>query len=313
MSHPLSMLVHMDRILELAATQHSVIGREQALALDMTPGQINARVRRGRLEIAGRSVYRVPGSVPTWEQRLMAAVLATGCGAVASRRSAAALWRPPGFWPGPIEVTQGRGPSARNPGMGLHDSTFLPTHQMRFVDNIPCTSPERTLLDLCGYVHPQRAERALDNALAMDLTTVHALGLMRAETGRRGRPGTALVRLLPAVRTADYVPPASELEALLQAVLEAAGVELPDRQEWIGSTRAPVGRVDFVYREQGIVIEADSRRYHSAWLDVEADHRRDLLLAAAGWRIIRVNWHQLIKEPELFVAAVRASLQRAAA
>lgn len=44
-----------------------------------------------------------------------------------------------------------------------------------------------------------------------------------------------------------------------------------------------------------------------------ADHRRDLLLSAAGYRIVRVNWHQLIGEPELFVAALSAFLREAAA
>jgi len=303
----------MDPILKLAAGQHSVVGRGQALALGMTPGQIDARVRRSRLEIAGRGVYRVPGSVPTWEQRLLTGVLAAGPGSAASRRSAAALWRLPGFGPGPVEITQARGTSSRNPVDGLHESRFLPPHQIRIVNCIPVTGPERTLLDLCGSVHPRRSERALDNALAMDLTTVQRLGLMLAETGRRGRPGTALLRLILAVRTDDYVPPESELEALLLAVLDGAGVRRPDRQEWVGGTKAPVGRVDHVYRAARVVIEADSRRYHSAWLDVQADHRRDLLLTAAGWRIIRVNWHQLIKEPELLVAAVMAFLGSAAA
>jgi len=49
----------------------------------------------------------------------------------------------------------------------------------------------------------------------MDLTTLAALGLMLAETGARGRDGTALLRRLLAVRAADDVPPASELEALV--------------------------------------------------------------------------------------------------
>lgn len=305
-------LFPMDRILELAARQHGVIGREQALALGMTRGEVDRRVRSGRWQACGRAAYRIPGSVPTWEQRLMAQVLATGTGAAASRRSAAALWKLPGFRPGPVEVTQCKGPSSRNPGAGLHDSRFLPRHQIRVVDGIPVTSVERTLLDLGGCVRPQRVERALDNALAMDLTTVHELGLMLAETGRRGRPGTALLRSILAVRTADYIPPASELEALLLAVLEARGVESPERQRWVGGTEAPVGRVDFVYRRARLVIEADSRRYHHAWLDVQADHRRDLRLAAAGWTVLRVNWHQLVEEPDLFVTAVRALLKQAA-
>ncbi len=219
----------------------------------------------------------------------------------------------PGFGRGPLEVTQARGPSSRYPTLGVHDSRFLPPHQIRVVNAIPTTCPERTFLDLCGLLHPARAERALDNALAMGLTTVNLLGLMLAETGARGRPGTANLRGLLAVRTADYVPPACELEALVAGVLEGAGLAVPDRQEWVGGTRAPAGRVDFVDRAARVVIEADSRRYHSSWLDVQADHQRDLVLAAAGWRILRVNWHQLIKEPELFIAAVKAYRRQAAA
>jgi very-short-patch-repair endonuclease len=298
----------MDRVNKLAERQHSLIGREQALAHGMTRGQIDARRRAGRWEAATRGVYRIAGSVPTWEQRLMAAVLAAGPGTAASRRSAAALWKLPGFRAGPVEVTQERGPSSRNPVDGLHESRFLPPHQILVVDRIPVTCPARTVLDLCGAVHPQRAERALDSGLAMRLTTVRQLGLMLAETGARGRPGTALLRALLAVRTSEYVPPDSELEALVTAVLDAAGLPRPERQVSVGGTTAAAGRVDIVYREPRVVIEADSRRYHSSWLDVQADHRRDLLLNAAGWRIIRVNWHQLIAEPELFVAAVRAFL-----
>lgn len=313
LSQPHRILGVMDRILELAGSQHSVVGREQALAYGMTPGQIDARVRRKRLEIAARGVYRVPGSVRTWEQRLMVAVLAAGIGAAASRLSAAALWKLPGFGQGPIQVTQGRGPSSRNPAVGLHDSRFLPAHHVREVVCIPATCPERTLFDLCGSVHPGRAERAIDNALAMALTTVPRLAMMLAETGARGRTGTALFRKLLVARAGGYVPPASELEALLMKVLEMAGVAQPSRQVTVGGTRAPIGRVDFAYLPAKILIEADSRRHHSSWSDRQADHRRDLLLAAAGWRVLRVNWHQLLNEPELFIAALTTLLGSAAA
>ncbi len=312
MSHPLGIISAMETMRRLAEQQHGLISREQALAQGMNSNQIGARLRRGTLERLARNVYRMPGSVRTWEQRLLATVWAAGVGAAASRRSAAALWRLPGFRRDVIEVTQARGPSTRYPGPGVHDSRFLPGHQIRTVEAIPTTCVERTVLDLCGFVHPQRSERALDNALAMDLTTVQQLALMLAETGARGRPGTARLRELLAVRTDDYVPPASELEALVLAVLDGANIPRPERQQWVGGTTAPVGRVDFVYRKARVVIEADSRRYHWAWLDVQADHRRDLLLNAAGWTIIRVNWHQLIAEPELFIAAVKG-FRRAAA
>jgi hypothetical protein len=303
----------METMRRLAEQQHGLISREQALAHGMNSNQIGARLRRGTWDHVARNVYRVPGSVPTWEQRVLAAVWAAGAGAAASRLSAAALWRIPGFAPGPVEVTQRRGPSSRYPKPGLHDTRCLPEHQVRIVRAIPTTSPERTLLDLCGCVHPGRAERAVDNGLAMELTSVHRIGLMLAETGARGRTGTALLRRILSVRCDDYVPPASELEALVEAVLEGAGLPLPDRQASIGGTTAPAGRVDYIYRPFRLVIEADSRRHHSSWLDVQADHRRDLILMAAGYRIVRVNWHQLIGEPELFIAAVKSFLRDVAA
>ena len=45
------------------------------------------------------------GAPATWHQRLMAACLVGGPGAVASHRSAGALWGLDGLAPGPIEVT----------------------------------------------------------------------------------------------------------------------------------------------------------------------------------------------------------------
>jgi very-short-patch-repair endonuclease len=303
----------METMRRMAEQQHGLFSRGQALTHGMNSNQIGGHLRRGTLDRVARTVYRVPGSVPTWEQQLLAAVWAAGAGAAASRQSAAALWRIPGFRPGPLEVTQLRGPSSRYPARGLHDSRFLPSHHIRLVQSIPTTCPERTLLDLCGCVHPGRSERALDNALAMELTTVQRIGLMLAETGARGRPGTALLRRILSLRCDDYVPPESELEALVLAVLEGGGLPQPERQTTVGGTTAPAGRVDYLYRPVRLVIEADSRRYHSSWLDVQGDHRRDLLLMAAGYSIVRVNWHQLIGEPELFLSAVRAFLRDVAA
>jgi very-short-patch-repair endonuclease len=67
-----------------------------------------------------------------------------------------------------------------------------------------------------------------------------------------------------------------------------------------------VGRVDFLYQVARVVIEGDSRRFHTSWLDQEADRLRDLRLTAAGFHVVRVTWHQLKEHPEEFVAAVRA-------
>ena len=94
------------------------------------------------------------------------------------------------------------------------------------------------------------------------------------------------------------------------AVLGAAGLPPPARQVVLGTDIAPIGRVDLVYRDARLVVEADSRRHHSSWLDTEADRRRDAALFAAGWCVLRVTWDQLVHSPAEAAAAVRGALGR---
>jgi very-short-patch-repair endonuclease len=298
----------MDELLARAERQYSVFHRRQMA----DPSVVSSWVRAHRIERMARDVYRFAGSPRTWHQYVMAAVLLQGDGAAASHLSACRLWRLPGFSEAAIDVVQLRGPSQRTTIGRVHQTLYLPSHHLAVRERIPVTSIERTVFDMCGVVHPRRAERTVDNALAADLTSVPRLEIVLAECGRRGRRGTATLRALLDDRNQSYVPPESDLEDLVFAVLRSAGLELPVRQVTVGGTSAPDGRVDLVYRNARLVIEADSRRYHASWLATQADHRRDLKLAAAGYQVLRVNWWQLVHEPELFVAAVRAQLSRAA-
>jgi very-short-patch-repair endonuclease len=55
--------------------------------------------------------------------------------------------------------------------------------------------------------------------------------------------------------------------------------------------------VDFVWREERIVIEADSRKWHDTRQRFETDRRRDQRLTVAGWTVIRTTWRQLKYRP----------------
>jgi hypothetical protein len=66
----------MESTRRLAEQQHGLISREQALSHGMNSNQIGGHLRRGSLERVARNIYRIPGSVPTWEQRILAAVWA---------------------------------------------------------------------------------------------------------------------------------------------------------------------------------------------------------------------------------------------
>jgi very-short-patch-repair endonuclease len=299
------------KLMRLAERQHSVFSRSQAIACGLKPGDITVQLRRGVIERVVWGVYRVAGSPRTWRQKLMIAVLAGGPGAAVSGRAAAALWQMPGYREGSVEITQLRRPSRRHPYGNEHSTTFLPTHHIRMVDGVPVTSIERTVFDLAGkrsYVGMRNLVRAL---LHGKRTTVGRLGIVLAETAC-GRPTRTLAAVLAG--EADETLTESELEDLVLAVLRAAGLPLPDRQIEVGGTSAPVGRIDFLYRLARLVIEADSKKHHGDnWFVIVADQRRDKLLVAAGFQVLRTNWYELVTEPELFVNAVRAVLDRVGA
>jgi very-short-patch-repair endonuclease len=65
--------------------------------------------------------------------------------------------------------------------------------------------------------------------------------------------------------------------------------------------------VDFLWRVERLVIEIDGRAFHSSDRSFENDRRRDAVLLAAGLRVMRVTWRQIVREPEaLLVRLVRA-------
>src|SRR4051794_37707870 len=87
---PKSQTVHgSDRLIgDLARGQHGIVSRKQLLAAGIDGDAIKRRVRAGRLHRLRPGVYAVGHTGITRRGRWMAAVLASGDGAVLSHRSA---------------------------------------------------------------------------------------------------------------------------------------------------------------------------------------------------------------------------------
>jgi very-short-patch-repair endonuclease len=58
------------------------------------------------------------------------------------------------------------------------------------------------------------------------------------------------------------------------------------------------------------VVEVDGFAFHSTGGSFEQDRRRDARLMAAGLRVMRVTWRQLVREPEAVVARLAQALAR---
>lgn len=300
----------------LAARQHGVVARRQLLAAGVGPGAIRHRLSTGRLHKLWRGVYAVGqprlSSRGTW----MAAVLAAGPGAVLSHWAAAALWglvEPGG---GPVHVTVGRRGTAERRATGERRGTGprgrLITHSTRRLSleditirhGIPCTTVERTLLDLAAVASPAALERVLEQAFILRLLHRPRLEAMLAAASRR-RGVAALRRLLAQLHPALPFT-RSELERRFVKLTAAAGLpELRVNQPLQGHL------VDFHWPSQRLVVETDGAETHDTPQGFHRDRRRDLDLELAGWHVVRLTWAQVLEQPERVVALLRRRLDYA--
>jgi len=285
---------------ELAARQHSVLARTQLVDLGLGTGAIDWRLRTGRLRPLRRGVYLV-GPSATRDTHLAAAVLSCGVGAVLSHRSAACLWD---LLPYPaesaIEVTvAGRDPGTR-PGVRIHRIAALESDEVRTCRGIPITTPARTLLDLSGEVSPRELERAVAEATRRRLTTPSRLRALAARYPRRR--GTPALRRM-AISDARPALTRSQAEERFLALVRSAELPSPDVNVTVHGLE-----VDFLWRQQRLVVEIDGYAFHSDRQAFERDRRRDAELAAHGYRVIRVTWRQLVDEAAVVLARVAQAL-----
>jgi very-short-patch-repair endonuclease len=286
-------------IAELATAQQGVISRAQLLAAGMSAAAIGRRVAGGRLLRLHPGIYAVGHRALRPEGILLAAAMAGGPGAVLSHRSAAAEWglRPSAAARVDITVPGDRGRSS--PALSVHQGRLAPEDVTRH-DGIPITTPARTLLDLAEVVSREQLDRAVDRALELRLYDQRALDAVIARSpGRRGlRPLRATLAALDPGRAATR----SELERRMLALLDAHGLECPQVNARLGPYE-----VDLLWSRRRLVAELDGRAFHSSPRAFEADRRRDAELQAAGYRVVRLTWRQVTREPR-WVAARLARL-----
>lgn len=222
----------------------------------------------------------------------MAAVLACGPRAVISHRSAAALHDLLATERARIDVTVPGTSRRRADGVDVHRSTTLTEADVVEVDGIPCTTVARTLLALAGVVRPDQAERALNQAEALQRFDYSALVNQLQRNVRT--VAAANLRAALELYKPGAAPTESRLEQDFVELVRAAGFPEPERQVWFtfDDGGAPF-RADFVWRAQRVVLETDGRRYHGTPRAFEHDRRRDQRLVRARWQVVRITWRQL--------------------
>ena len=288
----------------LAARQHGVVTVAQLTKVGIGPSGARNRVAAGRLHRVHRGVYAVGHPLLPGRGHWMAAVLAYGPDAVLSHRSAAALWGLRADTRPDTDVSLPRQCAKSRPGLRVHASLTLDRNDVTQKERIPCTTVARTLLDLAEDLDDRGVERAVEQAGVLNLFDLRAVSdvLDRAN----GRLGTGrLRRVLEAAGEPAFTE--SELEEYFLELCRKHGLPRPQVAGWIATSDGHM-KADFLWRAQRLIVETDGYAFHSHRRAFERDHRRDLLLHLAGWKVRRFTWRQIANDADLVAATVRAVL-----
>jgi predicted transcriptional regulator of viral defense system len=156
-----------DRLVERAAHQHGYVTTRDARDLDIDPTQLRLMAARGRLERAGRGVYRVP-LLPRGAHDELAAAVAWSLGrGVVSHESALQLRELADVNPPRIHLTVPRANHPRAAGGEMyrtHRRDLAPSDVTQ-VDSLPVTTVARTIMDcMATGTHPYQLRLAIDEA-----------------------------------------------------------------------------------------------------------------------------------------------------
>jgi len=293
---------------DVARRHHGLITRAMARDLGVSSSTFTRAVASGMLELLYPSVARLAGTPDTFHQRVLAAILATGDGGIASHRTAAALWGVERPADDPIDVIL---PSRRRHSLPAHIVIHRPRDlaDLRPISRyrIPTTNPLRMLLDL-GAVDEGAVYDALISVLSSKVVSPPAVRNALMRHSQKGRHGITALRTAFERWADDELPPDSKLEALVAVFV------VEHRLPPVRFHAAVEGfEVDFQFIGTPVLLEADGWATHGLDRDqFEFDRVRDAILTAAGYSVIHFTWAHLRDRPSELATRIRKVLERRA-
>ncbi len=262
----------------------------------------------GRLHRVHRGVFAVGPVRLTRRGQLLAAVLACGHAAVLGYRCACELHAVLGRRGSTIDVISPTRSGRRRAGIRVHTGATLAPQDVTVIDDIPCTSLARTLLDIAEDGPRREVERALDRAEQQQILDMGAIEDVLARAN--GRRGAKLLRDVLAEHLVGSTLTRSDLEEAFLAICRAIERPPDAANVWIALPEGDGAEADFLWRRQDLIVEVDGRAPHTIRKAFNADRRRDARLMLLGWRVVRFTWQQVTFEPGYVAATLQGLLAR---
>jgi very-short-patch-repair endonuclease len=234
----------------------------------------------------------------------MAAVLASGPGAVLSHWSAAALWM---IRPNSRSIVDVTAPHKSRSWTGIRrHHSHLPADEITIEEGIPVTTVPRTILDLAATESADLVENLLRESEYLQLSDRLSLpDLIERYSGKRGTRKVSLA--LKRLQEEPEGRRRSRLEERFSPFLRLHRLSLPrfNDQIVLGANRYTV---DCHWPEVRQIVELDGWDGHSTRTAFREDRARDRRLRVAGYGVTRLTWNQLDDEPEAIAADLRVLL-----
>jgi len=285
----------------LAELQHGAVGRWQLIARGVTDRQIDRRLADGRLIAVHRGVYLAGHAPAPPLANEAAAILAFRGQATISHRSAAKLL---GLLPWPPQaacwVITARGDSSRS-GLIVRKATLEPC-DITSVARIPVTTPARTILD-CSAILPDDEGDRLETmwAEAVSKKPSDPPDLWEQVKRNPGKPG--IPRLMKLLERRTPARPKRELERRLLRLIRSSDLPKPEVNAYLeGKER------DLIWREQRVVVEADSYRFHADARTWASDIGKTNELQLLGYVVLRFTWFDVTERPAWVIAEIKRAL-----
>jgi very-short-patch-repair endonuclease len=294
-------LSHLDH---LATANHGVVSRSTS---GLSRSSWYRAIAAGQLEQLYPGVARLHGTARTSEQRIAAAVLATGPSSMASHRSAAHLWGIPRPDDDPVDVIV---VNSRRRFTGFDEITI---HRPRDLERlspqrrsgIVCTNVLRAVLDL-GAVDRAAVSDAVGHVITNRLATLNALESVVIQHSEHGRTGIVALREAVAEWSIDAKPTDSTLEQTMHRLITRHRLPPVEFHPVICGYE-----VDFRVIGTPVILECDGWAYHGLQRsNFERDRQRDADLLAAGWIVLRFTYRAITTRPKDTAERIVATIAR---
>jgi very-short-patch-repair endonuclease len=284
------------QVAAIASSQAGLITVAQLREAGVADSTISEGAVRGRLHPVSHGVYSVGHRYLTAHARLLAATMACGPGSVVSHGTAAWLLGLRDWRPKEIDVIAPVEAGRKIAGIRRR---FVPPAVGGEVwrrNGVPVTSPARTIVDCAGILDAREVSGLIEQAAVEGMLDIVAID--RILDGPRRRGTKKLLRALaPWRRYRRGIKIRSRMEAKLLPLLTEAALPIPQTNAKL-RLAGKVYEVDFLWREQKLVVETDGGRFHDNPAAGGRDSDRNHALARAGYHLPRLGWEDLRDRPD---------------